>query len=458
MKNEPCCKCKTELSTVRLRHTFYCNKCFVYTFVGKYRSNLNRSKAIGRKKGKVLLACSGGPSSIAMLHLTSTFMVINPNEKKKVAMVPSAVVCHIDESTLFGEQEGSSAKLQAMVETKYPQLSFLSQRMEDVFDADFEKRMKNMAGTNRDYEHLVQLLQQSNTDASNMTNSDRLKDLFNNISKNTAKEDLYWNFKFTMLLGIARKEGCDYIFMADSSTRQAIKMISKISNGRGYSIPFDVGLEVDGCFDDVVILRPMKDMLAKEMGMYNRLHGIDHDVTAPFNWGTYMPPKSSIERLTEDFIVGLDRDFPSTVSTISRTASKLTPHSNIDYSKSCAICQMPYEANIPEWRKHITVTKVEQRSGDDQSSCLQEGCCGGSKEDGGCGTGGGGGGCSSDTGPVADLNAYLCYSCQVNLKDYKNDAVEMLPPFVVQKVYDQEREQRLREQIQEFLIDDDDDE
>lgn len=87
--------------------------------------------------------------------------------------------------------------------------------------------------------------------------------------------------------------------MADSSTRQAIKMISKISNGRGYSIPFDVGLEVDGCFDDVVILRPMKDMLAKEMGMYNRLHGIDHDVTAPFNWGTYMPPKSSIERLTE---------------------------------------------------------------------------------------------------------------------------------------------------------------
>jgi hypothetical protein len=87
--------------------------------------------------------------------------------------------------------------------------------------------------------------------------------------------------------------------MADSSTRQAIKMISKISNGRGYSIPFDVGLEVDGCFDNVVILRPMKDMLAKEMGMYNRLHGIDHDVTAPFNWGTYMPPKSSIERLTE---------------------------------------------------------------------------------------------------------------------------------------------------------------
>ncbi|ORZ22640.1 hypothetical protein BCR42DRAFT_319838 [Absidia repens] len=271
-------------------------------------------------------------------------MVINPNEKKKIAMVPSAVVCHIDESALFEEQKGSSAKLKAMVENKYPQLSFIGQPMEDIFDSDFisgshlDKSLKNMPGASRDYEHIVQLAQESNND--NTTNADRLKKLFSNINKNTAKEDLYWNIKFAMLLAIAKQERCDYIFMADSSTRQAIKMISKISNGRGYSIPMDVGLEVDSCFKDVVILRPMKDMLAKEMGMYNRLHGVDHDVTAPFNWGTYMPPKSSIERLTEDFIVGLDRDFPSTVSTISRTASKLTPHSNIDYSKTCAICQM----------------------------------------------------------------------------------------------------------------------
>ncbi|KAI8344227.1 hypothetical protein BC941DRAFT_342409 [Chlamydoabsidia padenii] len=276
-------------------------------------------------------------------------MVINPNEKKKVAMIPSAIVCHIDESSLFEEQKGASTKLQTMVENKYPQLTFIGHSMEDVFDkdfdaaADFDRSLKNVSGANRDYEHLVQLIQQS----SDETNGERLKKLFNNINKNTAKEDLYWNIKFAMLLTIARREGCDYLFMADSSTRQAIKMISKISNGRGYSIPMDVGLEVDTCFKDLVILRPMKDMLAKEMGMYNRLHGIDHDVTAPVNWGTGMPPKSSIERLTEDFIVGLDRDFPSTVSTISRTASKLTPHGKIDYSKTCAICQMYVKRNSP---------------------------------------------------------------------------------------------------------------
>ncbi|KAI8088967.1 uncharacterized protein BX664DRAFT_262685 [Halteromyces radiatus] len=272
-------------------------------------------------------------------------MIVNPTEKRKIAMVPSAVVCHLDESTLFEQQKGSAEKLEAMVKSKYPQLSYISQPMEDIFSKDFysnpnfDKCFKNVPGGNSEHEYIVQLGQES-TESTQITNGERLKTLFNNINKNTAKEDLYWNIKFAMLLTIAKREQCDYIFMADSSTRQAIKMISKISNGRGYSIPMDVGMEVDSCFKDVVILRPMKDMLAKEMGIYNRLHGIDHDVTTPFNFGTYNAPKSSIERLTEDFIVGLDRDFPSTVSTISRTASKLTPHSNIDYSKKCAICQM----------------------------------------------------------------------------------------------------------------------
>ncbi|CAO3637427.1 unnamed protein product [Cunninghamella blakesleeana] len=382
-----------------------------------------------------------------MVHLTSGFIIVNANEKKKIAVVPSAVVCHIDESALFEQQKGASDKLEEMVKTKFPKISFISQPMEDVFskefksDPNFDLSLKNTCSINYDHEHLIQLVKQSSDETSN---ADQLRNLFKNINKNTAKEDLYWNIKFSMLLAIARREGCDYIFMGDSSTRQAIKMISKISNGRGYSIPMDVGLEVDSCFKDVVILRPMKDMLAKEMGFYNRLHGLEHDVVAPVNFGTFMPPKSSIERLTEDFIVNLDRDFPSTVSTISRTASKLVPNSNVDYSKTCAICQMPYESNIPEWRKHSTVTRVDKVT---KGECNTEECCGT-----------GGGGCSSDKGHDIDLNAFLCYGCQVNLKDYKEDALSSLPPYVLESVHNNEREQRLRGQIEQFLINDDDDE
>lgn len=93
----------------------------------------------------------------------------------------------------------------------------------------------------------------------------------------------------------------------------------------------------------------------------------------------------------------------------------------------------PYEADIPEWRKHITVTAVASDNSSQQDNQANE-------------------------RPIVndltvDLNESLCYSCQVNLKDYKDGAVENLPPFVVQKVYDQQTEHRLRSQIEEFLID-----
>ena len=44
-----------------------------------------------------------------------------------------------------------------------------------------------------------------------------------------------------------------------------------------------------------------------------------------------------------------------------------------------------------------------------------------------------------------DMNQYLCYSCQVDLKDYKKDTVSLLPPYSVEAI------------VESFLIKDDDD-
>ena len=40
-------------------------------------------------------------ASSAMVNLTKSFMRVVPSEKKKVQLIPEAIVCHIDESTLF---------------------------------------------------------------------------------------------------------------------------------------------------------------------------------------------------------------------------------------------------------------------------------------------------------------------------------------------------------------------
>ncbi|RCH94100.1 Cytoplasmic tRNA 2-thiolation protein 2, partial [Rhizopus stolonifer] len=276
--------------------------------------------------------------------------------------------------------------------------------------------------------------------------ANQLKQLFSSIKKTTAKEDLLWNIKMAMLVHVARREGCMYIFMADSATRQAIKMISMTSKGRGYSLPLDIGVDNQQSFPDVCIMRPMKDMLSKEIGFYNYFFKIDKFVLSPFNFGTMMAGKTSIDRLTEEFIVGIEREFPSTVSTICRTVLKLSPSADMDLKRTCAMCLMPIEAGIAEWRRHITVTEVK-----DAEKPTIEGCC--SKDTGCCG----GSGCDSEEKvPKVDLNQFLCYSCQVNLKDYNAESIESLPTYVNESIYNQSRENRLLDQIKDFLIEDND--
>lgn len=56
------------------------------------------------------------------------------------------------------------------------------------------------------------------------------------------------------------------------------------------------------------------------------------------------------------------------------------------------------------------------------------------------------------------MNEYLCYSCQVNVKDYNAESVQSLPPYVAESVVDQSRDSRLLNQIKDFLIEDSDEE
>jgi hypothetical protein len=40
-----------------------------------------------------------------------------------------------------------------------------------------------------------------------------------------------------------------------------------------------------------------------------------------------------------DFIIGLERDYPSTVSTIARTCGKLAPKPQSDIAQRCFLCE-----------------------------------------------------------------------------------------------------------------------
>ena len=124
-----------------------------------------------------------------------------------------------------------------------------------------------------------------------------LVELFSHIKTATAKEDLLLYLRTRLLVHMARKLKCQKIFTAENATRMAIKIMSLTSKGRGYTLPFETTFQ-DDRFPGVLLLRPMKDTLSKEVGIFNNLHKISSLALPSFT--TLDPnPKASIDHLTE---------------------------------------------------------------------------------------------------------------------------------------------------------------
>ncbi|RKO93034.1 hypothetical protein BDK51DRAFT_24743 [Blyttiomyces helicus] len=168
-----------------------------------------------------------------------------------------------------------------------------------------------------------------------LTNAEKLRRCFDGLGTLTSKEDVLRHFTHRVLLEAARKEGCAALMFASNSTRLAVQAISQISKGRGFALPIEVA-DNSAWYKDVIVLRPFRDVLGKELAILSVHDGLQTVVVPTLTTAT--PIKSSIDRLTEDFVIGLQRDFPSTVSTISRTAFKITTQYAEEGVGGCPIC------------------------------------------------------------------------------------------------------------------------
>ena len=81
--------------------------------------------------------------------------------------------------------------------------------------------------------------------------------------------------------------------------RKKRKVMSLTSKGRGFVVPLEANSE-DKREQGVVFIRPMKDILSKEIGIYNHFMKIE-SIHRPTFTTLSTNPKDSIEHLTEGF-------------------------------------------------------------------------------------------------------------------------------------------------------------
>ncbi|EOB08765.1 UPF0432 protein C16orf84-like protein, partial [Anas platyrhynchos] len=95
---------------------------------------------------------------------------------------------------------------------------------------------------------------------------------------------------------------------------------------------------VDSRHGDVTLVRPMREYMAKEIAFYNHFFGVPTVITPPLS--TKRREKTSIHRLMESFLLGLQADFPSTISTVYRTGEKLSaaPAEASSELQRCLLC------------------------------------------------------------------------------------------------------------------------
>ncbi|NWV34256.1 CTU2 protein, partial [Grantiella picta] len=131
----------------------------------------------------------------------------------------------------------------------------------------------------------------------------------------TAREELLQMLRTHLIVQTARDRGYSKVMMGESLTRVAIKLLTNLSLGRGAFLAVDTGF-TDQRHGDVMVVRPMRDYTAKEIAFYNHFFSVP-TVIVPHLF-TKRREKPSIHQLIERFLLGLQEEFPSTISTVYR--------------------------------------------------------------------------------------------------------------------------------------------
>jgi len=148
-----------------------------------------------------------------------------------------------------------------------------------------------------------------------------------------------------LLLHAAEAYACSHLLLGHSLTAMSVSLISSISSGGG----FVVREEREEDWNSIRIVKPLRDVTSKECAAWVHWHRL-----SVLGGGITLNNDMGVTRLTRDFIVGLDKDFPSTVSTISRTCAKLAPKVKSGH-RLCAFCQRSTYDSVQDWKARISI-------------------------------------------------------------------------------------------------------
>lgn len=321
---EKCKRCDNEAVRVSRGEPF-CKACFIKFIQFRQRKQMERFKVSYNEPRPpdqhVLLPVSLGPSSMALLDMC-------------VEMIRAQKAIH------RGRQGFYLHVVHVM----------------DQEDSTIQERLEGLRERYPECEKIeaVKLPSNTETDVVQISRGKNVSGLENAMKQmnKTGREDSIGILRKELIERIAEKKGCQTTVYGHCQTRLAELVIAMTSKGRGSAMPHAIN---DGGY------YPLKDVLSSEVDIYNELQGTGELIVTRTK-----PPANvklqSIDDLVHQYFISVEKDFPSVVSTVVRTANKLA--SQEEGEDNCAICGGLRGEDTLEWIKKITVNAPIEDAGE----------------------------------------------------------------------------------------------
>ncbi|KAF8501502.1 hypothetical protein F5888DRAFT_1238229 [Russula emetica] len=368
-RSRVCVKCKINPGNLVIRHSVYCRDCFTPLITTKFRQafepHINHVSTGPRRgalkpSGGLLIAFSGGLGPSVLLDLVHRVYCANvgsdelkggKEHPRRNRVWEKIHVCYVEISDVFPETNDRTAQIREAV-ARYEGFEFIPVRVQDAFDQSWWERVSG--GTASSLAEMPADLGDKDSEP-----TAALKAHLRALPTPTATLSTLSTLTRLLLLYTAYSIGASHLVLGTSLTSLSISLISSISQGGGFVVPQAIQEEWIPPFvkstpgatswnGEVRLIRPLRDVNMKECNAWVWWH----QLSVVGKQGIPISGRT-IGGLTKDFIIGLEKDYPSTVSTIAKTVGKLAPKG--ESGMRCVLCELPTQQSIRGWKARTSI-------------------------------------------------------------------------------------------------------
>lgn len=366
-ETELCQKCKTQNAVVHARVEDFCKDCYIFFIRGKLRKQINEERykvKFGKSlelygTQKVLLALSGGESSIVLLDIIGALLE-GQNKQHKGKQGFDLVVVNLDES----EMDSLNKKIQDTIPKLLQKFSPVNITLKILsLNSYIDESTLHKISLTPSFTASIKSI-----DPKNVT----LVELLKKCPNKSSAEDLLSIVYEDLILRVAAEEGCQTILYGHCMTRLANEIIALTVKGRGSIIHKAITDHVETIDSkEIKVMFPLREILYAEIAAYIKLAELQAFVIESTIEKSKINKNLTIRDLTTNYFRQLDATgYASTASTVVKTGEKLGAPKG-ELLCHCQVCGADIHQDPSTWLRTITVNESAPITTEEEKEYLE---------------------------------------------------------------------------------------